>query len=119
MVTGAAGAGRAETATGLGCAEATYLGFADANGVDPTRGVGAAASFEAVEKGLPNGLPLANGLLPAAKREVSAEQPESQIPTRPVNAKRTTFRLTNNSAQSVIDFHHPDATHAVNVHGSS
>ena len=95
--------GRAETATGLGCAAATYLGFADANGVDPTLGVGAAASLEAVENGLVKGLPSPN-------RVVSAEQPESQIPTRPVNANRKMFRLTNNSAQSVIGLHPPNAT---------
>ena len=77
--------------------------MADAKDVDATFGVGAAASFEAVANGLPKGLP-------AAKRVVSAEQPESQIPTRPVNANRKMFRLTNNSAQSVIGLHPPNAT---------
>ena len=99
--------GRAETATGLGCAAVTYLGFADANGVDPTLGVGAAASLEAVENGLVKGL--VKGL-PSPNRVASAEQPESQIPTRPVNANRKMFRLTNNSAQSVIGLHPPNAT---------
>jgi hypothetical protein len=73
------------------------LAGADASGVEATGGV-AVALFEDVENGLTNGLPIGS-----ANRDVSAEQPESQIPTRPVKARRKMFRLADIAAQSVID----------------
>ena len=48
------------------------------------------------------------GIAPGSlNRVISDEQPESQIPTRPVSAKRTTFRRTNTAALLDIGLHTP------------